>query len=152
MNGCNAKEVNENEDIFEFKNSFVGDAGAVGNITMRLPKPTGEQVSGLELKTTEAPYGIILNYSPTEKSEDTETNYKELTLYNATFILSLVKNADWVQFNFVDQEMKVSREELQNFYGKDMREFNQEEDLRMFIQKNLEDERSVIDFFNQLML
>lgn len=148
LNGCSSNEINENEDIFQFKNSYVGDAGAVGNITRRLPKPNGEQLSGLELETKKEPYGIILNYNTTEKSEDVETNYKELALYNATFILSLVKNADWVTFNFIKQEFKVSREELQKFYEKDVREFNNEEELSMFIQKNLEQEKRVIQFFS----
>lgn len=148
LNGCSSNEFNENEDIFQFKNSYVGDAGAVGNITRRLPKPNGEQLSGLELETKKEPYGIILNYNTTEKSEDVETNYKELALYNATFILSLVKNADWVTFNFIKQEFKVSREELQKFYEKDVREFNNEEELSMFIQKNLEQENRVIQFFS----
>lgn len=148
LNGCSSNEVNENEDIFQYRNSYVGDAGSVGNITMQLPKPNGEQVSGLELKTTEEPYGVILNYIATDKSEDIETDYKELALYNATFILSLVQNADWVKFNFINQEFKVSREDLQNFYGRDVREFNNEEELSKFIQKNLEDDNRVIQFFN----
>ena len=96
LNGCNPTKVNEDKDIFQFKDSYVGDAGAVGNITRRLPNPNGEQFNGLELKTTEEPYGIIMNYINVEKSKDIETNYRELALYNATFILALVKNADWV--------------------------------------------------------
>lgn len=148
LNGCNQTKVNDDEDIFTFKESYVGDAGAVGNITRRLPNPNGEQLSGLELKTTEEPYGIILNYTDVEKSEDIETNYRELVLYNATFILALVKNADWVTFNFVEQEFKVTREALQSFYGRDIKQFNNEEELSNFIQENLEDENKVIHFFN----
>jgi hypothetical protein len=148
FSGCISNEVNENEDIFQFKNSYVGDAGAVGDITRRLPNPNGEQISGLELKTTEEPYGIILNYIATEKSDNTETNYKELVLYNTTFILTLVKNADWVKFNFISQEFKVSREEIKSFYERDIREFNNEEELSKFIQITLENENRVTQFFN----
>ena len=148
LNGCNPTKVNEDKDIFQFKDSYVGDAGAVGNITRRLPNPNGEQFNGLELKTIEEPYGIIMNYINVEKSKDIETNYRELALYNATFILALVKNADWVKFNFIKQEFKVSREELQILYGKDIRQFNNEEELSIFIQENLEDENKVIQFFN----
>jgi hypothetical protein len=146
--GCNSTKVNEVENMFQYKDSYVGDAGAVGNITRRLPNPNGEHISGLELKTTEKPYGIIINFISVEKSEDIETNYRELALYNATFLLALVKNADWVKFNFVKQEFKVTREELQSFYGIDIREFDNEEELSMFIQENLEDENKVIQFFN----
>ena len=149
LNGCSSNEVKETEDLFQFKNSYVGDAGAVGNITMKLPKPNGEKISGLELETTEEPYGIIVNYSSTEENEPIEVNYNELALFNATFILSLVQNADWVKFNFVEQELKISREELQNYYGKDIREFNNEEELSKFIQENLADETRVTQFYNE---
>jgi predicted P-loop ATPase/GTPase len=101
----------------------------------------GEQLSGLELKTTEEPYGIILNYTNVEKSEYIESDYRELALYNATYILALVKNADWVKFNFIQQEYKVTREELQSLYGKDIRQFNNEEELSNFLQKNLENRK-----------
>ncbi|MBE4909866.1 DUF4825 domain-containing protein [Bacillus luteolus] len=147
LNGCNSIEVIDGENLFEFKDSYVGDAGAVGNITRQLPKPSGEQISGMELQTSEEPYGIILNYIAVEHSEDIETNYSELAIYNATIILSLVKNADWVNFNFINQEFEVRREDLQKFYGKDIREFNTEEELRMFMQKKLEDENKVLQFF-----
>ncbi|SES35704.1 protein of unknown function [Psychrobacillus sp. OK032] len=148
LNGCNPAKVDEDENIFKFKDSYVGDAGAVGNITGRLPNPNGEQLNGLELKTTDKPYGIILNYIDVEKSKDKETNYRELVLYNATFILALVQNADWVTFNFVEQEFKVTRDALQSLYGRDIKEFNNEIELSKFIQENSEDENKLIQFFN----
>ncbi|MBW9235660.1 DUF4825 domain-containing protein, partial [Leptospira santarosai] len=76
-----------------------------------------------------------------------ETDYKELALYNATLILALVKNADWVKFNFVEQELKVNRQELQNWYGKDVRDFNNEEELNKFTHQYLEDKNKVNHFF-----
>lgn len=148
LNGCHSSTVNENEDLFQFKNSYVGDNGAVGNITQRLPNPNGEHIKGLELKTTDKPYGIILNYTNVEKTEDIETNYRELVLYNTTFILALIKNADWVKFNFVEQEIELTREQLQNWYGKDVRQFNNEEELSNFIQEHLKDENKINQFFN----
>lgn len=148
LNGCNSNEVIENEDIFKFKNSYVGDNSAVGNITRELPIPNGEQLNGLELKTSEEPYGIILNYITEENSPEIETNYNELVLYNATFILALVHNADWVKFNFVGGEFIVNREELESFYGKDIRDFNNEDELIMFIQEYLEDDNRVNQFYN----
>ncbi|MDT8862363.1 DUF4825 domain-containing protein [Alkalihalobacillus sp. MEB130] len=147
LNGCNSHEATQNEDLFQYKNTYVGDNGAVGNITRELPSPDGEQLNSLELKTTEQPYGIILNYIPAEKREGIERNYKELALFNATLILSLVHNADWVAFHFVEQEFVVKREELQNFYGIDINQFTNEEELTMFIQEFLEDDHKVNEFY-----
>jgi len=62
LNGCNSNDANE--DLFEFKGSFVGDNNAVGSIVNQLP--SGEYLHGFELKTKEEPYGIILNYEDIE--------------------------------------------------------------------------------------
>ena len=149
LNGCNSSDVNNiNEDIFKFKDSYVGDNGAVGNIIRLLPRPNGEVTSGLELQTKEEPFGIIVNYKNVEPTEKAEKNYEETALYNATFIFALVKNADWVQFNFVEQEYKVTREELQKWYGKDLSEFDNEDELSKFAQKYLKDENKVKQFFD----
>jgi Domain of unknown function (DUF4825) len=51
LNGCNSNETNE--DLFEFKGSFVGDNNAIGSIVNQLP--SGEYLNGFELKTKEEP-------------------------------------------------------------------------------------------------
>lgn len=150
LGGCNsAKPAPAQDDLFRYKDSYVGDNGAVGNITNGLPSPYGEKPNGLELKTFEEPYGIILNYMTAEATGSGVKNYEETALFNATFILALVKNADWVHFNFVEEEMIVTREDLENWYGgKDLREFETEEELTKFSQEFLEDEDRVIQFFD----
>lgn len=134
-------------DLFKFKDSYVGDNSAVGNITRELPSPNGEQIDGLELKTTEEPYGIIVNYKSVETTEQTKVNYEETALFNATYLFALVKNVDWVTFHFVHQELTVTREDLQNWYGKDLREFQNEDKLTTFAQKFLEKENEAKNFF-----
>lgn len=149
LGGCNSQPSPTMDDLFQFKDSYVGDNGAVGNITNGLPSPKGERTNGLELKTTSEPYGIIINYITAETTGTGEKNYKETALYNATFIFALVKNADWVHFNFVEEEVIVTREDLENWYGgKDLREFQTEEELIGFSQEFLEDEDRVNQFFN----
>ncbi|WP_187444912.1 DUF4825 domain-containing protein [Rossellomorea vietnamensis] len=144
--GCTTTPPKD-ETIFQYKDSYVGDSGAVGNITRPLDEPAGEHMSGLELKTTEEPYGIILNYSPDDSIENNKLDYRELSLYNASIILALVKNAEWVQFNFVEEKVKVPRDKLEHWIGKDIRDFSEEEELRSFIQEHLEDAEKVDQFF-----
>lgn len=148
LNGCNSTHVEGTEDLFQYKDSYVGDSGAVGNILMQLPTPNGEQRKGIELKTKKEPYGIISNYIASETTDNVKLNYRELALYNATFVLGLVKNADWITFNFAEQSFYVTREDLESFYGKDIRQFSNEEELGMFIQEHLEDEDKVNQFLN----
>src|SRR3954453_2013029 len=93
LSGCNSNDRNINNDIFQFKDTFVGDNSAVGNIANQLPG--AEQLNGFELKTKEEPYGIILNYDWIESEQE----YNETVTYNATFLFTLVQNVDWITFN-----------------------------------------------------
>ena len=139
VSGCNTN--NEKEDLFKFKDSFVGDNSAVGNIVNQLQG--AEHFKGFELKTKEKPNGIILNY----EWSDLEQNYKKTAVYNATFLFTLVQNLEWVNFNFANQEYKITKENLQNWYGEDFSEFKSEDDLKALTQKHLENEDKVNQLF-----
>ncbi|WP_078427617.1 DUF4825 domain-containing protein [Alkalihalobacterium alkalinitrilicum] len=139
FSGCN--ETNVNADIFQYKDSFVGDNSAVGNIANQLPG--GEHLNGFELKTSEEPYGIILNYDWL----NSEQEYKETVIYNATFLFTLVQNVDWITFKSDRYEITITKEDLQEWYGKEFSEVQNEDELKELIQENLKDENLV----NQLL-
>ncbi|MBO8170648.1 MAG: DUF4825 domain-containing protein [Bacillaceae bacterium] len=144
LNGCQLNNETTNEDIFQYKGSYVGDNSAVGNLAYQLPN--GEFLDSFELKTTEEPYGIILNYKSIE-AEDLLKTYKETAVYNATFIFALVQNADWITFNFGEKAYKITRENLQNWYGKELSEFTSEDAIRELIQEYLQDDHKVNQLF-----
>jgi len=143
VSGCNANNEEEDgkEDIFKFKESFVGNNSAVGNIVNQLQG--AEHLKGFELETKEKPYGINLNYDWL----DSEQNYKKTAIFNATFLFTLVQNVDWITFNFDNQEYKITKENLQNRYGKDFSELESEDDLKVLTQKHLENEDKVNQLF-----
>lgn len=137
--GCNSN--NKNEDIFQFKDSFVGDNSAVGNIANQLR--SGENLKGFELKTKEKPYGIILNYDWLASEQD----YKETAIYNATFLFALVQNAEWITFNFDNQEYQITKENLQAWYGKELSKFDNEEKLRKLTEEYLKEKNKAGELF-----
>ncbi|MGN8645303.1 DUF4825 domain-containing protein [Gracilibacillus sp. HCP3S3_G5_1] len=141
LSGCNSNDTNIKNDIFKFKDSFVGDNSAVGNIANQLLG--AEQLNGFELKTNEEPYGIILNYDWIESEQE----YKETVISNATFLFTLVQNVDWITFNSDILQYTITREKLQEWYGKELSEIQNEDELRELIQEYLEDENK----FNQLL-
>ena len=141
LSGCNSNDRNINNDIFQFKDSFVGDNSAVGNIVNQLPG--AEKLNGFELKTNEEPYGIILNYDWTESEQE----YKDTVVYNVTFLFTLVQNVDWITFNSNIGEYTITKEILHEWYGKELSEVQNEDELRELIQEYLEDENKV----NQLL-
>ncbi|MGE7925915.1 DUF4825 domain-containing protein [Viridibacillus arvi] len=151
VSGCNSKSGNEEPldvkfgyvgDLFKFKDAYVGNSSAVGNIVSRLE--SAEQFKGFELKTDEKPYGIILNYSV----EESEQDYKGIVIYNTTFLFTLIQNADWITFNFANEEYTITKEKLQNWYGGDFTGMQSEDEVKTFIQKHLDDENKVKQLFN----
>ncbi|WP_338473203.1 DUF4825 domain-containing protein [Niallia sp. XMNu-256] len=142
LNGCNSNDTNIKNDIFQYKDSFVGDNSAVGNIANQLVG--AEQLNGFELKTNEEPYGITLNYDLIES----EQKFKETVIFNATFLFTLVQNVDWITFNSDIREYTITRENLQEWYGKELTEFQNEDELRELIQEFLEGENKVNQLLN----
>ncbi|MCT2536885.1 DUF4825 domain-containing protein [Aquibacillus koreensis] len=134
--------MHANEDIFQYKDSFIGDNSAVVNLTNQLRN--GEHVEGFELNTKEQPYGIIINYDLLGSEQD----YIDTALYNATFLFVLVQNVDYATFHFGKDEYTVTKENLQDWYGEELSEFTNEEKLTRYVQKQLENENKVNQFFN----
>jgi hypothetical protein len=89
---------------------------------------------------------MILNYEGIE-AEEIEKKDKETAIYNATFIFALVQNAEWATFNFNNREYKVTKEELQDWYGKELSDITNEDELRKRTQEYLEDESKINEFF-----
>ncbi|WP_404451810.1 DUF4825 domain-containing protein [Virgibacillus necropolis] len=145
ITGCNSSS-NVNEDLFKFKDSYVGDNSVVENIVRQLPN--GEYVEGFELETKEAPYGMILEYGDIEATMIDDA-IKETAIYNATFIFALVKNAEWITFEFGKQTHTVTKKKLQGWYGKELSEFTNEDNLRNLIEEYLENENKVNQFFEK---
>ncbi|MCM3638972.1 DUF4825 domain-containing protein [Sporosarcina luteola] len=129
-------------DLFNYKDAYVGDNSAVGNIVSRLKN--AEQFTRFELKTDEEPYGIILNYS----LEESEQDYKDIVVYNATFLFTLLQNADWVRFNFENEEYTITKDKLKTWYGEDFTGLQSEDEVKTLIQKHSDDENKVDELFN----
>ncbi|WP_226530624.1 DUF4825 domain-containing protein [Metabacillus niabensis] len=132
INGCNVS----NEDIFQYNDSYIGDNNAVSHILSYLP--SSEHLKGFELKTKEEPYGININYNV-----EIEQDYEETVIYNGTFLLSLIQNVDSIKFNFGDLEYNITKERLEEWYERDLNEFTNEEELKNFVQEQLENESKV---------
>lgn len=110
-------------ELLNYKGSYVGDNAAVGNIIERLP--AHEYLESFELQTIQQPYEITINYKQFDEAtvelEDGSTfkaSLSETLKGNAMMILSLVKNADIVNFNVGNQDtIMFDRTILSNSYG-----------------------------------
>ncbi|GAF11579.1 regulatory sensor-transducer, BlaR1/MecR1 family [Bacillus sp. JCM 19046] len=117
------------EDLYERKNAYVGDNSAVGLIMGELPIPEGQQTDGMRLYTTEEPYGVTIRYStytnsPLNQLQVFQGEREQLVLYNATVMFMLIQNVDWIEFDFIDGPVEITREEVEDVYEMDVRNFS----------------------------
>lgn len=141
LSGCTLNSDAVDVDVFQYKNSYVGDNSAVGNTLMHLHG--AEHYNGFQLHTTEEPYGITANYDWSES----ELNQKETAVNNASYLFALIQNADWVTFHFdaVEgaEEYTITREDLQSEYDVELQAIETEDELKEHIKELLEDDAKV---------
>lgn len=141
LTGCNPTSHSSN--LFQYKDAYVGDASAVGNILDRLP--IDGYPKDFALKTQNPPFGIVLNYS----NFKSPAAQKEVILYSATYLFTLIQNVDWVSYNFDNQEYKITKKDLQNWYGKDFNDLKSEDELNAMIKTQLNDPNKMNILFTE---
>ncbi|MFL0268015.1 DUF4825 domain-containing protein [Candidatus Clostridium radicumherbarum] len=115
-------------DIVKYKGSYVGDNSSVGNVIGKLP--ANMYSAGFSLETKKQPYGIIINYKANQSLGE-EDYYKfwsgkkinEFLEKNAVVLLSLIENADFVEFhvdNIGEKTYKYDRKGLEQKYSSDL--------------------------------
>ncbi|ARF17841.1 DUF4825 domain-containing protein [Sporosarcina ureae] len=144
LSGCSSTTEQPNEDLFEYKGSFIGDNSAVIHIIEQLRN--AEQFEEVSLETKTEPYGMTIQYEYMDAAVE-ESEYKETAVYNASYLFALIDNAQWVVFNFGDNTYTISKSNLQEWYGKELHDFTNEEELDAFIQEKLKDESGVRQLF-----
>ena len=137
ISGCDTKNTAPQPDLFQYKNAYVGNSSAVGNILNGLPV-TGYS-KDFELVTQQPPYGIILNYDGSESQQQRE----QITIYTATYLFALIQNVDWIRYDFADQQYTISNEQMQNWYGEDLSRIQNEDELNTLIDEFVNDQNKI---------
>lgn len=149
VTGCGAASSNE-DNIFQYRNSYVGDNSAVNAIAQHLPAPNGEQLSNIELQTTTEPYGVTLNYELQEQQSDVEPgeDYKKVAITSSAIMLALVQNADYVTLSYVHDQFTVTKDDMNLWLGKPLNTFVSELQLTSYMEFYLEDENKIKQLVN----
>ncbi|MEI5906788.1 DUF4825 domain-containing protein [Bacillus spongiae] len=142
LSGCSQPMNNSNIELFDYKESYIGDNSAVGAIIAKLP--AGKSLYNYSLETDEKPFGLAIQY---KDSSLNEVDMNETIMYNATFLYALIQNVDRIQFDFQHRVYVVYREDLQKWYSKDLREFETEQKLKEFISEYIRNTEKVEEFF-----
>ncbi len=148
--GCNNNEVAIQStispyhlaDLLKYKDSYVGNNSAVGNILSVLP--AHDYMASFSLETGQKPYGITVNYQANQSNLKNYYDFwnvkhpDELLERNASVLFSLVQNVDVVHFNVQDVGKKTytfTRTDVQQKYGDLSRILHSQASLTNFLNK-----------------
>lgn len=145
FSGCSLNSDSKAE-LFQYKNSYVGDNSAVVNIVKQLEH--NKELNQISLETKKKPYGITLEYKDID-TKKADIEMKETVISNSTFLFALIKNVDWITFKFPDQEYTVTKEKLQDWYNNKLDGFENERALKKLVQEHLKSEDLVNQFFHK---
>lgn len=163
--GCQSEkeETKENtvKEFLAFKDSTIGDSSEVVNMSYLLPG--GKYVKRISLQTDQKPYGITIDYGVKEgtniKEEVFEDDWNEEVtkrtfLNNATTYFILIDNVDVVEFTLhtkAPKSFKITRQEIDDFYGKDVRKYADDEKAwnEEVLENTIGDEAKVAKFFKK---
>jgi hypothetical protein len=134
LTGCSSRH-NAGQELFKYKGSYIGNNSAVVNIINKFPY--SKEFNGVSLQTKKKPYGMDIKYG------DVTGNITKTVITNATTIFVLVKNADWITFNFPNRQYTLTRQQLQSWYGEDLSKITDENDFKKLIQTHLNDDKKV---------
>ena len=139
--GCNSilnKDINDKSKVemyvfMQYKDSYVGNNSAVGNIIYNLPM--NEYVSKFNLQTKNKPYGVTIDYK-INKDLDYK-NVNDVLEKNAVVLLSLIGNADIIKFNIdnsIQAFYKYDRAELEQKYDKNLNDlYKDNNSIKIFL-------------------
>lgn len=145
LSGCNSNPSSK-ADVFQYKDSYIGDNSAVNNIVQQLSH--SKELSQISLETKKEPYGVVLEYKDINATE-IDKEIKKTVITNSTYMFVLIQNLDWITFKFTNQEFLITRENLEKWYGKELYKFTNKKDLKDFIQVHLKDKNTMNQFFQK---
>lgn len=146
LTGCSSTTNQKSEDVFQYKGSLIGDNSAVIHIIEQLPY--AEKFHEVSLETKTQPYGMTIMYENID-TEMAEREYEEAAVYNASYLFTLIDNAEWVVFDFEGHSYKMSKSKLEDWYGKELHEFTNENELETLIQRMLEQDSELHQLFTE---
>lgn len=133
------------EKLLSKQLKYVGNAPGVANIVSLLKFPTDMRLeNGMELQTSEEPYGVILPFTLQSGELATyDTEQVQIMLREQAYImLALIENVGIIEIRVADESeeivLKVTREEAEQTKGEDVRNFTESiERFRTFLQGSI---------------
>lgn len=169
MIGCKSNEIKDNnykrdiysvdgldiDKLLKYKNSYVGDNSKVGGILSILPG----NMFIKEFSLTNDSIKVDYEYKGQSNMEEedlqkyfNDENTKKIFLNNITTLFILIKNVENIELNLHTENQlsfNISRKEVEDFYGKDLRKYAEDKLLweKEVLKNKLASKESIESFF-----
>lgn len=100
----NTVEDPRRQPLLLYRTQYIGDNAAVGNLVSLLDFPENLQYDGVELYTSEPPYGLTIYFKTDTETRDSYSGVlnQDPLKQNAVLLFSLIENADTISFTLDD--------------------------------------------------
>ena len=108
------REVSGIDHIIKYENDFVGNNSNDGGLISALPLAE----YGYVFEIDSADKGLIIDYHTTDWYDNDALYIEKSLLYNSISIFALIKNTEFIQYNFSGSSYKVTRAAIEKKYPK----------------------------------
>ncbi|MCB2355517.1 DUF4825 domain-containing protein [Clostridium estertheticum] len=133
--------------VIKYKSKHMGNSSNIINLFHRLP-----------LSNIKMSFELFPNKLTAEvKYNDTIANINEnkvnkALIYNSTVAFALIENLQVINYNFTGSAYKVSRLDVEKWYGRDLPGLLKKEEWKSKVQDKLEDNKYVNDFIKAVLM
>lgn len=123
-------------EIFNYKGAYIGDHLSVAKIISY--SLNDQTTNGIQLYTSDEPFGVRTFIAETmAPTKDYEVIFK-----TASYLFTLIRNIDFVEFEYEDKIFSLAKEDLEKAFNVNYYSFEDEEVLRSIISDLLSNEQS----------
>ncbi|MCB2307750.1 DUF4825 domain-containing protein [Clostridium estertheticum] len=133
--------------VTKYRNKSMGNSSNIINLFHKLP-----------LSNIKMSFELFPNKLTAEvKYNDTIANINEnkvnkALIYNSTVAFALIENLQVINYNFTGSAYKVSRLDVEKWYGRDLPGLLKKEEWKSKVQDKLEENKYVNDFIKAVLM
>ena len=100
------------DHIIKYENDFIGNNSNDGGLISALPLSEYGYVFEIDSENN----GLVIDYHTTDWYDNDDLYVEKSLLYNSVSIFALIKNAEFIQYNFSGSSYKVTRTAIEEKY------------------------------------
>jgi len=132
--------------ILKYKNKYMGNSSNIINLFYNLPLnniPMSFELFPDKLR-------LEVNYKDTVESIN-ENKAKKALIYNSTVAFALIDNLEGINYNFTGLTYKVSRSDVEKWYGQNLSDLLKSEEWKSKVQDKLKENEYVNGFIKAVL-